>query len=277
MKAILYNQILLRVFTVVFLVFFNIHLVYAQVDLNKLSDIDALIVKSIVLKLEPFLKQKEALGTKYLLSFKEFFMLLNDTEKELAMKILELDATKIGVYLPYRGFASNKTKFITIVRQLIKSSDLPYDIPGQFLPKNVFEQYKLMMKAMRKDIGKVLFIESGYRSGAYQLYLFLNSLQNHEFSIKVTAKFVALPGFSDHGSAESQAIDFISQRGVNCNSAVEKFEALSEYKWLLMNAQKYGFVLAYPKDNPYGISFEPWHWRFNQAVLDEQKNKSVSK
>lgn len=278
MKAIRCNLILLVVLLFVFS--FNImsgKYVYAQLNLEKLSDMDQLIVQSILIKTAPYLKQKEALGTKYILTFKEFFMLLNDTERALAIKILELDATKIGVNLPYRGFAANKAKFITIVRQLIKSSDLPYEIPGQYLPKNIFEQYKIMMKDMRKDIGSILFIESGYRSGAYQLYLFLNSLQNHGYSLKETVKFVALPGFSDHGSSEYTAIDFISQSGVNCESSVEKFEALSEYKWLVKNAQKYGFVLAYPKDNAFGISFEPWHWKFNQSILDAQKEKLIKK
>jgi hypothetical protein len=34
-----------------------------------------------------------------------------------------------------------------------------------------------------------------------------------------------------------------------------------EYKWLLDNAHKYGFILSYPKDDTYYI-FEPWHWRY---------------
>ena len=120
---------------------------------------------------------------------------------------------------------------------------------------------------MEKDLSKRLYIESGYRSSAYQLYLFIYYLQNHKYSIRETVKFVALPGFSEHGSVKHQAIDFISVDGVNGEEDAKLFEALEEYRWLLANAGKYGFLLSYPRNNPTGISFEPWHWHFEGKKL----------
>jgi D-alanyl-D-alanine carboxypeptidase len=28
------------------------------------------------------------------------------------------------------------------------------------------------------------------------------------------------------------------------------------------NAAQYSFELSFPENNPQGISYEPWHWRF---------------
>jgi len=134
-------------------------------------------------------------------------------------------------------------------------------LPPQFLPRDVNERYTKMMEAMQKDIGKRLYLESGYRSSAYQLYLFIDSLKNHNYSIRETAKYVALPGYSEHGCPRRQALDFINEDGVNGDGNPQEFEDLPEYAWLTKNAGKFGFILSYPKDANEGITYEPWHWR----------------
>ena len=44
----------------------------------------------------------------------------------------------------------------------------------------------------------------------------------------------------------------------------DKLENTEEYKWLVENAHKYGFILRYPKEkeNITGYLFEPWHYRY---------------
>ncbi len=42
------------------------------------------------------------------------------------------------------------------------------------------------------------------------------------------------------------------------------FVNTQEYKWLLKNANKYGFYLSYPENNLDGITFEPWHWHYEK-------------
>ncbi len=116
---------------------------------------------------------------------------------------------------------------------------------------------------MEKDLGKYLMIESGYRSPAYQLYLFVFYLQNHDYSIKETNRWVALPGTSEHGDPSRQAIDFINQEGISGENHPEDFEELDEYEWLTQKASGFGFVLSYPRNNPTNSAFEPWHWRFD--------------
>jgi D-alanyl-D-alanine carboxypeptidase len=118
-----------------------------------------------------------------------------------------------------------------------------------------------MMDAMQNDLGKRLYVESGYRSSAYQLYLFIFYLKNHDYSIRETTKWVALPGYSEHGAPRVQAIDFISSDGISGEENPRLFEDLQEYAWLIENARQYGFLLSYPKGQP-GITFEPWHWHY---------------
>ena len=117
-----------------------------------------------------------------------------------------------------------------------------------------------MMEAMAKDLGKRLLVESGYRSPAYQLYLFLFYLPKHGWSVTETNRFGALPGPSEHANPAPQAIDFINEAGINGEDHPEEFEALPEYRWLQEHARRFGFALSYPRDNPHHTSFEPWHW-----------------
>jgi D-alanyl-D-alanine carboxypeptidase len=103
------------------------------------------------------------------------------------------------------------------------------------------------------------------------LYLFVFYLSNHAYSIRETVKYVALPGYSEHGCPRRQALDFINEEGINGDGCPEQFEALAENAWLLKNAHKFNFVLSYPKDAKEGITYEPWHWRI------EGKDSGVTK
>ena len=44
--------------------------------------------------------------------------------------------------------------------------------------------------------------------------------------------------------------------------AEESFEATDAFAWLQSNAGGHDFVMSYPRDNPHGIVYEPWHWCF---------------
>ena len=40
----------------------------------------------------------------------------------------------------------------------------------------------------------------------------------------------------------------------------EEFEDSRAFQWLIQNAGQFRFELSYPRENKYGISYEPWHW-----------------
>ena len=66
-----------------------------------------------------------------------------------------------------------------------------------------------------------------------------------------------MPGYSEHHTG--RAVDFIA---IDQTSLSVNFEKTETFKWLVNNANQYGFYLSYPKDNKEGIMYEPWHWMY---------------
>ena len=54
-------------------------------------------------------------------------------------------------------------------------------------------------------------------------------------------------------------------------SLEEVFEDSEAFDWLLGNAGDYGFRLSYPRDNAYGIAYEPWHWFYEKITQPKVK------
>ena len=243
--------------------FLPLQTAYGELNLDRLSDEDIQRVEKLVAKIEPFIKERDEQKNLATLTFDELYAQLNQEEKDFLGQFQSLNASALNVKIPFRGLAMGKTELVTISGQRVKvkGTEEIKELSPQFLPPNVYQQYLKMMEAMERETGKQLYIESGYRSSAYQLYLFVYYLKNHDYSIRETVKFVALPGYSEHGSPQHQAVDFINQEGINGEDNPQEFEDLEEYQWLLKNAGQFGFVLSYPKTAEEGITFEPWHWR----------------
>ncbi len=250
--------------------------VYANFNFDRLSEDDIKSVKNLIKKLEPFIHQRDKTKDLAKLTFDELYSPLTVPEQAFLKSFQDLDAKALGVKIPFRQIATGKEDLVLIVGQKVKVRDDPHkkdsaaqhkkgkdrrELAPQFLPRDVYAKYSAMMDAMKKDVGKKLLVESGYRSSAYQLYLFVYYLQNHKYSIRETVKYVALPGYSEHGAPAFQAIDFINEDGINGEDNPSEFDVLPEFIWLKKNAHKFGFVLSYPQNGPVGITYEPWHWR----------------
>ena len=237
-------------------------------NVDRLPDTDVAAVKNLIEKLTPLIKERDERQNLATLTFSELHAPLNKEERKFLKSFQKLDGKKLGVKIPFRGIATGKEELVVIRGQKIRvikdGKQEEKELPPQFLPPKVYKKYLAMMAAMEQDIGKRLYIESGYRSSAYQLYLFVFYLKNHDYSIRETVKFVALPGYSEHGSPAHQAIDFINAEGINGEDNPQEFEDLEENQWLLKNAGAFDFVLSYPKDAGSGITYEPWHWRYEK-------------
>jgi LAS superfamily LD-carboxypeptidase LdcB len=233
-----------------------------NLNVEKLTPTQIAEVKTLVSKLEPFMKKKDEEGKLPSLTFKQLESPLSSTEKKFLCSFRDLKAGETGVRIPFRGFSQGEKDLVRLKDQKIRLKGKDKILPPQFLSPQVYQAYRFMNRAMEREIGKRIFIESAYRSSAYQLYLFIYYLSNHDYSIRETAKWVALPGYSEHGDPDQLAIDFINADGINGEENVAEFEALQEYQWLLINAGRFGFVLSYPKDAGTGITYEPWHWRY---------------
>lgn len=241
---------------------------FAELDLDALPRKDVMMVKTLLRKLAPLIKERGAESTLATLTFDELYAPLNEKEARFLKSFQDLDAKALNVKIPFRGIATGKEPLKKIAGQRVRyitiQNGASRELAVQYLPEPVYERYQDMMAAMQKDIGKSLLIESGYRSSAYQLYLFVYYLKNHAYSIRETVKYVALPGYSEHGAPAHQAVDFINESGINGEYNTQEFEDLPEYRWLLAHAGEFGFVLSYPKMDPSGITYEPWHWRVDE-------------
>ena len=112
--------------------------------------------------------------------------------------------------------------------------------------------------ALRDDV--VLEAISGYRSHDYQLGIFERKRSRGQ-SIDDILAVNAAPGYSEHHSG--RAID-IGAPGEA--AAEESFEKTPAFAWLTDNAGEHGFAMSYPRDNPHGIVYEPWHWCWQAPV-----------
>lgn len=111
---------------------------------------------------------------------------------------------------------------------------------------------QLQKAALQDDV--VLEAISGYRSHDYQLGIFARKLARGQTVIDILTVNAA-PGYSEHHSG--CALD-ISTPGEP--PAEESFEGTPAFTWLGTHAADHGFRMSYPRDNPHGIVYEPWHW-----------------
>ena len=112
-----------------------------------------------------------------------------------------------------------------------------------------------MREAAARD-GVLLEAISGYRGHDYQLGIFTRKLARG-LSIDDILRVNAAPGFSEHHGGCALDIGTPGEP-----AAEESFEATPAFHWLRLNGAGHGYAMSYPRDNPHGIVYEPWHWRY---------------
>jgi D-alanyl-D-alanine carboxypeptidase len=103
---------------------------------------------------------------------------------------------------------------------------------------------------------------SGYRSHAYQLGIFERKLARG-LDVEQILTVNAAPGYSEHHGGNALDISAPDEP-----AAEESFEHTSAFAWLQRRAGDFGFHMSYPRDNPHGIVYEPWHWCFRPDADD---------
>jgi D-alanyl-D-alanine carboxypeptidase len=110
-----------------------------------------------------------------------------------------------------------------------------------------------MVEAAARD-GVELQLVSAYRSVSYQAGIVRRKLERGQ-PIDDILRVSAAPGFSEHHSG--RAVDVTTP---GCAVLEETFEDSEAFAWLQQNAGRYGFRLSFPRGNPHGVAYEPWHW-----------------
>ena len=138
--------------------------------------------------------------------------------------------------------------------------------------KRAIKQLKNMIEAERKAGASSMWVQSAYRSVEKQTKVFNEQMQEYinqgktkKEAEELTLKLINKPGTSEHNLG--LAVDF--------NYASYDFENTTAFKWLVKNAEDYGFILRYPKDKVEitKVNYEPWHWRYVGVEHAKEINK----
>lgn len=113
--------------------------------------------------------------------------------------------------------------------------------------------WQQMLAAASRD-GVRLMLVSGFRSIEYQASLIRKKIAAGQSLSEILAVNAA-PGFSEHHSG--RAIDIATP---GSRPLTEEFEQTEAFSWLQQNAARFDFFMTYPRDNPQGFIYEPWHW-----------------
>lgn len=127
----------------------------------------------------------------------------------------------------------------------------------QRLAPTAARQWFAMVEAAAAD-GVTLLIVSGFRSYDYQAGLIRKKIEAGQ-SITQILEVNAAPGHSEHHTG--LAVDIATP---GSRPLTEEFENSDAFRWLTENAHRFGFTMSYPRDNPWGIIYEPWHWAMNR-------------
>ena len=177
-------------------------------------------------------------------SFNSYFLKSTSVLKELQEEVK--DGRLLG-HFPYKERAFNEMIEV---------------YPGLMLHKDAYSSLRAMRRAAEADGIQLIFL-SGFRSHELQREIFfeVKSIRNQTASER--ARVSAPPGYSEHSTG--YAIDLGDSNRRDTDFEVD-FENTLAFKWLQQNAAKYHFVLSFPSENLQGVTYEPWHWRYEGSA-----------
>lgn len=172
---------------------------------------------------------------------------MDEYEKRIAQIVQELGA-------PLRPGAC-------LFREAVELVSIGQDISGreQRLTAPAAEAWNRMKIAAEK-VSETLQLVSAFRSVDYQKQIIQRKLaagQTWEQILRVST----LPGYSEHHTGRT-----IDVTAPGFEALTEEFENSSAFKWLTRRAAEFGFTMTYPRDNKFGIAYEPWHWTMGERL-----------
>ncbi len=138
---------------------------------------------------------------------------------------------------------------------------------GMLLRKEALDAFIEMSKACDKD-GLGIYINSAYRS--YDDQIDTMEFYRKWYGDSYVDKYIAKAGYSEHQTG--LAIDVASKSN-------KTFANSKEYKWMLENSYKYGYIIRYEKKYEHMTLFraEPWHYRYvGKKIAKEIHEKGIT-
>ena len=145
--------------------------------------------------------------------------------------------------------------------------------PGIYVHKDIYANFK-EMQFLAAQRGISLQLLSGYRSIDLQRDIFYENKSIRNQTAIERSRDSAPPGYSEHSTG--YAIDVGDGNYPNTHFEVE-FEQTPAFKFMKRFASKYHFVLSFPPNNKQGVTYEPWHWRYEGTIKALRKFESANK
>jgi len=126
----------------------------------------------------------------------------------------------------------------------------------QFMAPKAARAWQFMKENAAHD-SVLLQVVSAYRSVDYQDGIIRRKLEKGHV-IGDILRVSAAPGYSEHHTG--RAVDITTP-----GTAVleEEFEESEAFAWLTTHARRFGYHLSFPRGNPHGVAYEPWHWAWH--------------
>ena len=134
--------------------------------------------------------------------------------------------------------------------------------PGIELHEDAADAFYSMRQAAAAD-GLDLRLLSGYRSHDLQESIFFDVASERNQTAEERALVSAPPGYSEHSTG--YALDIGDGDAPETHLSPD-FEQTPLFRWLQDHAARYHFILSFPEGNSQGVSYEPWHWRYEGSA-----------
>jgi D-alanyl-D-alanine carboxypeptidase len=133
---------------------------------------------------------------------------------------------------------------------------IDFDGKPFILHRAVVPKWNALVAAAEAD-GVVLNPFSGFRSYLYQRMLIRSQLKRGR-TLEDVLTSLAAPGCSEHHTG--RAMDLTAE---GCPPLGEEFEKTQAFTWLSEHGKRFDLVMSFPRNNPHGYIYEPWHWCFS--------------
>jgi len=209
------------------------------------------------------------------ISQKQLAKCISPIEKVFVKRVFNINPKDLGFTGPYFGL-NEPDNFTKIDSVTLNYKNNPLKISTNYLPDHIYNDFLKMNETMQKDINKKLFIQSAYRSSALQGQLFFYYLvKENGYSLLENAKWIAMPGYSEHNSSSNTAIDLINQDGINGDFLDQTdldFENLDKFKILIIDLTTGEWEVKEEVSNIQNHSFEEMY-----KLNEPEENKEVEK
>ena len=208
------------------------------------------------------IKSIKTITNKSFLRIGFLFLLLGISLTLLVNKSALLQTKSIDQSISSTDVTQNKSLLGHLPYPEASKEELVLFSSGIYVHKDIYEKFKEMQfKAAQRGIS--LRLLSGQRSINLQRDIFYENKSIRNQTAIERSWDSAPPGYSEHSTG--YAIDVGDGNYPNTHFEVE-FEQTPAFQWMQNYASKYHFVLSFPPNNEQGVTYEPWHWRFEGTV-----------